>query len=100
MGERIVPMVGSSSFTRASPALGSCWTALRYSMTASAILPDDKYLSPLAKYFCLATRGSVRQAASADQRAAITIWVWMVCASSRPDASVTRVCHTIVVRPR
>ena len=41
-----------------------------------------------------------RQAASADQRAAITIWVWMVYAISRPDASVTRVCHTIVVRPR
>src|SRR5215510_630666 len=38
--------------------------------------------------------------ASADQRGGRTIWVWIVCASSRPDASVTRVCHTIVVRPR
>src|SRR5947209_12982112 len=32
--------------------------------------------------------------------ASSTIWVCTVIASSRPDASVTRVCHTIVRRPR
>src|SRR2546425_12785445 len=29
-----------------------------------------------------------------------TIWVWMVIDSNRPDSSVTRVCQTIVRRPR
>src|SRR2546426_593703 len=29
-----------------------------------------------------------------------TIWVWIVSVSRRPDASVTRVSHTMVVRPR
>src|SRR6266446_94321 len=29
-----------------------------------------------------------------------TIWVWMVIDSRRPDSSVTRVCQTIVRRPR
>src|SRR5712691_4422802 len=29
-----------------------------------------------------------------------TIWVWIVSDSNRPDSSVTRVCHTIVRRPR
>src|SRR2546425_12489518 len=29
-----------------------------------------------------------------------TIWVWIVSDRSRPDSSVTRVCQTIVRRPR
>src|SRR5436190_731093 len=34
------------------------------------------------------------------ERGSSTIWVWMTRASRRPDASVTRVSHTMVVRPR
>jgi hypothetical protein len=32
--------------------------------------------------------------------ASSTIWVCTVRASNRPASSVTRVCHTIVLRPR
>src|SRR5262245_22656583 len=62
----------SASFARASPNLGSCWTAFRYSMTASLYCFFATYASPLRTYSRLATSGSFEQAMVKAAMAAVS----------------------------